>query len=161
MKGPRSAWLSQELHSSCSQDTGQDGFAGLWPPAQHFFPPDPVPATTVPLQAGAANPVDVEETHPGSLRKPPLVGGSHGLQALREGGAQLPLALRVMVPRSHSELVIALPLCGGTGPAWGPPHPRLDTGATTPNELDVWPRNLKRVSLGPRAQACPSPAESA
>lgn len=141
--------LSQELHSSCSQVTGQDGFAGPWPPAQHFFPPDPVLATTVPPQAGAANPVDVEETHPGGLRKPPNVGGSRGFQVMREGEARLPLALRAMVLRSRSDLVMALPSCGGTGPAWGPHTPGWTREPQLQTSLMYGPETSRRTASGP------------
>lgn len=51
-------------------------------------------------------------------------------------------------------------LVWGHRPSVGTPHLRLDTGAMTPNELDVRPRNLQRDSLQPSTRACPSPAES-
>ena len=52
-------------------------------------------------------------------------------------------------------------LMWGHRPSVGTSHPRVDTGATTPNKLDVRPRNFQKDSLRPNAWTCPSPAESA
>lgn len=145
---PRAAWLLFPGH--------RPGWV-CWPlaPSPAFLPPDPIPATTVPPQAGASNPVDVEETHPGVLRKPPQVGGSCGLQALREGEARLPLALRVMVLRSHSDLVMAPPLCEGTGPAWGPHTPGWTREPRLQTSLMYSPETSSRTASGPTLRPVP------
>ena len=121
-----------------------------WPLATSpaFLPPDPIPATTVPPQASASNPVDVEETCPGGSEKTSPSGWEPWSPGAERRRSPTPLS-RVMVLHSHLDLVMAPPLCEDTGPAWGPHTPGWTREPRLQTSLMLGPETSSRTASGP------------